>query len=155
MTLVESTVRASASLDRTLCLGSIFHIFDCFGLFGVGAQHWRVSGKGDAGIAMALPDSVRRTVYVIALPWIAFTMVVYLFAFAGGFVQTWGRDYTVTLNHFRTAFSLEWGQFGLVWAGTAWNSLFTTLKLAGISAPITAALGLLIAWLLARNEFKG
>ncbi|MEJ8820640.1 iron ABC transporter permease [Variovorax humicola] len=114
-----------------------------------------VSGKGDAGIAMALPDSVRRTVYVIALPWIAFTMVVYLFASAGGFVQTWGRDYTVTLNHFRTAFSLEWGQFGLVWAGTAWNSLFTTLKLAGISAPITAALGLLIAWLLARNEFKG
>ena len=81
--------------------------------------------------------------------------MVYLFAFAGGFVQTWGRDYTLTLNHFKTAFSLEWGQFGLVWAGTAWNSLFTTVKLAGISAPITASLGLLIAWLLARNEFKG
>ncbi|MEO5737694.1 MAG: iron ABC transporter permease [Variovorax sp.] len=114
-----------------------------------------VSGKGDAGIAMALPDGVRRTVYCIAFPWIVFTVVVYLFAFAGGFVQTWGRDYTFTLNHFKTAFSLEWGQFGLVWAGTAWNSLLTTLKLAGISAPITAALGLLIAWLLARNEFKG
>ncbi|MEJ8846600.1 iron ABC transporter permease [Variovorax rhizosphaerae] len=114
-----------------------------------------VSGKGDSGIAMALPDGVRRTVYAIAFPWIVFTLVVYLFAFAGGFVQTWGRDYSLTLNHFRTAFSLEWGQFGLVWAGTAWNSLITTLKLAGISAPITAALGLLIAWLLARNEFKG
>ena len=77
----------------------------------------------------------------LALPWIAFTAVVYLFAFAGGFVQTWGRDYTLTLNHFRTAFALEWGQFGLVWAGTAWNSLFTTVKLAAISAPITAAVG--------------
>lgn len=114
-----------------------------------------VSGKGDAGIAMALPDGVRRTIHGIALPWIAFTMVVYLFAFAGGFVQTWGRDYTFTLNHFRTAFALEWGQFGIVWAGTAWNSLITTLKLAGISAPLTAGFGLLIAWLLARNEFKG
>ncbi len=114
-----------------------------------------VSGKGDAGIAMPLPDGVRRTIYCIALPWVGFTAVVYLFAFAGGFVQTWGRDYTPTLNHFKTAFALEWGQFGLVWAGTAWNSLFTTVKLAGISAPITAALGLLIAWLLARNEFKG
>ena len=70
-------------------------------------------------------------------------------------MQTWGRDYSFTLNHFKSAFALEWGQFGLVWAGTAWNSLITTLKLAGISAPITAALGLLIAWLLARNEFKG
>ena len=114
-----------------------------------------VSGKGDAGIAMALPAGVRLTIYGIALPWIAFTVVVYLFAFAGGFVQTWGRDYTFTLNHFKTAFALEWGQFGLVWAGTAWNSLLTTLKLAGISAPLTAGLGLLIAWLLARNEFRG
>jgi len=114
-----------------------------------------VSGKGDAGISMALPDGVRRTIHGIALPWIAFTLVVYLFAFAGGFVQTWGRDYTFTLNHFRTAFALEWGQFGIVWAGTAWNSLITTLKLAGISAPLTAGFGLLIAWLLARNEFKG
>lgn len=122
----------------------------------LGRQNYTtVSGKGDAGIAMPLPDGVRRAVYAVAFPWLLFTVVVYLFAFAGGFVQTWGRDYTPTLAHFRTAFSLEWGEFGLVWAGTAWNSLITTVKLAGISAPITAALGLLIAWLLARNEFKG
>ena len=98
---------------------------------------------------------VRRTINAVALPWLAFTLVVYLFAFAGGFVQTWGRDYTPTLAHFRTAFSLEWGSFGLAWTGTAWNSLFTTVQLAGIAAPITAAVGLLIAWLLARAQFRG
>ena len=114
-----------------------------------------VTGKGDAGIAMALPDGVRRLLNVVVYPWLAFTVIVYLFAFAGGFVQTWGRDYTLTLTHFKTAFGLEWGQFGLVWAGTAWNSLFTTLKLSGISAPLTAGVGLLIAYLLARTEFKG
>ncbi len=114
-----------------------------------------VSGKGDAGIAMPLPPRVRKIVYGVALPWMAFTLVVYLFAFAGGFVQTWGRDYTLTLAHFRTAFAIEWGQFGLVWAGTAWNSFFTTVKLAAISAPMTATLGLMIAYLLARTEFKG
>ena len=114
-----------------------------------------VSGKGDSGIAMPLPDGVLRLIRAVAVPWIAFTVVVYLFAFAGGFVQTWGRDYTLTQVHFKTAFDLEWGQYGLVWAGTAWNSLFTTLKLAGGSAPVTAALGLLIAYLLARTEFKG
>ena len=114
-----------------------------------------VSGKGDAGIAMALPHSVRRILNLVVYPWLAFTVLVYLFAFAGGFVQTWGRDYTITLNHFRTAFALEWSQYGLVWAGTAWNSFFTTVKLAGISAPMTAATGLLIAYLLARTEFRG
>ena len=122
----------------------------------LGKQNYTtVSGKGDAGIAMALPDGVRRTLNGVVYPWLAFTVVVYLFAFAGGFVQTWGRDYTLTFNHFRTAFDLQWGEFGLVWAGTAWNSLITTVKLAAISAPMTAAAGLLIAYLLARTEFKG
>ncbi|WP_298932926.1 iron ABC transporter permease [uncultured Ramlibacter sp.] len=114
-----------------------------------------VSGKGDAGVPLPLPPRVKALVNGLALPWIAFTMVVYLFAFAGGFVQTWGRDYSFTLNHFKTAFALEWGQFGIVWAGTAWNSFFTTVKLAALSAPMTATLGLAIAWLLARTEFKG
>jgi iron(III) transport system permease protein len=153
-------VGAQYDQGRAASLAWVLMIF-ALGVFALqrgvlGKQNYTtVSGKGDAGIAMALPDGVRRTIQCIALPWIAFTAVVYLFAFAGGFVQTWGRDYSFTLNHFKNAFSLEWGQFGLVWAGTAWNSLITTLKLAGISAPITAALGLLIAWLLARNEFKG
>ncbi len=114
-----------------------------------------VSGKGDSGLPMALPAGVHRLISSVALPWLAFTVVIYLFAFAGGFVQTWGRDYTLTLAHFNTAFALEWGPFGVVWAGTAWNSLFTTLKLAAGAAPVTAGLGLLIAWLLARTEFRG
>ena len=114
-----------------------------------------VSGKGDAGMAMPLPDGVRRLCVGIAGPWLAFTVVVYVFAFIGGFVQTWGRDYTPTLAHFRTAFDLQWGVDGLVWAGTAWNSLFTTLKLAAIAAPICASIGLLISWLLARTQFVG
>ena len=122
----------------------------------LGKQNYTtVSGKGDSGLPMALPPRVRKLVHAVALPWLAFTVVVYLFAFAGGFVQTWGRDYTPTFKHFHTAFALEWGQYGVVWAGTAWNSLFTTLKLAAGAAPVTAGLGLLIAWLLARTEFKG
>lgn len=118
-------------------------------------QFTTVGGKGDAGLPMPLPAGLRRAVQAVALPWMAFTVAVYLFAFIGGFVRTWGRDYTPTLQHFHTAFALEWGQFGLVWAGTAWNSLFTTVKLAALAAPPTAALGLLIAWLLARTEFRG
>jgi len=114
-----------------------------------------VSGKGDAGLPMPLPDGLRRGMSAVALPWLAFTVLVYVFAFVGGFVQTWGRDYTPTLAHLKTAFDLQWGDFGLVWAGTAWNSLFTTLKLSALAAPVCAFLGLGIAWLLARTQFKG
>ena len=114
-----------------------------------------MSGKGDAGLPVMLPAGVRRTVLALAAPWLIFTIVIYLFAFAGGFVKTWGRDYSLTLAHFKTAFDFEWGTFGMVWAGSAWNSLFTTVQLSAIAAPLTAALGLLIAWLLARTTFKG
>ncbi len=114
-----------------------------------------VTGKGDAGVPLALPDGLRRALLAVALPWLAFTLVVYLFAFTGGFVRTWGRDWTPTLAHFTTAFSWEWGAAGLAWTGTAWRSFFTTVTLAGIAAPLTAGLGLLVAWLLARTTFRG
>ena len=119
------------------------------------SSYTTVSGKGDAGLALPLPIAVRCACLALAGPWLAFTVVVYAFAFVGGFVQTWGRDYTPTLAHFRTAFDLQWGSHGLVWAGTAWNSLFTTVRLSAIAAPLCAALGLLIAWLLARTDFAG
>jgi iron(III) transport system permease protein len=114
-----------------------------------------VSGKGDSGLPLPLPPGLRRSMGAVVRPWLLFTMVVYAFAFAGGFVKTWGRDYSFTLEHFKTAFELDWGAFGVVWAGSAWNSFWTTLKLAAISAPLTAGLGLLIAYLLARTKFKG
>ena len=114
-----------------------------------------VSGKGDAGLPMPLPDGVRRLCSGIAGPWLAFTLLVYLFAFIGGFVKLWGRDYTITLVHFATAFDLQWGEHGLVMAGTAWHSLLTTIKLAAIAAPLCAGIGLMISWLLARTQFRG
>ncbi len=153
-------VGAQFDQGRAAALAWVLTLF-ALGVFAaqrglLGKQNYTtVSGKGDSGIPMRLPDGVRRTIHAVVYPWLAFTLIVYLFAFAGGFVQTWGRDYTFTLKHFITAFGLEWGQFGLVWAGTAWNSLFTTLKLSGISAPLTAAVGLLIAYLISRTEFRG
>jgi iron(III) transport system permease protein len=114
-----------------------------------------VSGKGDAGLSAVLPNGLTRITQAIAIPWLALTFVIYVFAFSGGFVKTWGRDYTLTLQHFEMAFGIAKGDFGWVWVGTAWNSLWTTLELSAVSAPLTAVLGLLIAWVLARQNFRG
>ena len=120
-----------------------------------GSSFTTVSGKGDAGMAMPLPTGLRHLCVGVAGPWLAFTVVIYLFALAGGFVQTWGRDFSFTLAHFQTAFDVQWGVNGLVWAGTAWKSFFTTVSLSAMAAPVCAGLGLLMAWLLARTEFRG
>ena len=44
---------------------------------------------------------------------------------------------------------------GILWTGTAWNSFWTTVKLSAIAAPVTAALGILTAYLLTRHRFAG
>ena len=114
-----------------------------------------ISGKGDSGLPTPLPDAARRAAAWVALPWAAFTLMLYGFAFVGGLVKVWGRDYTPTLDHYAKAFAVERGSDGLIWTGAAWNSFWTTLKLAAIAAPLTAALGLIAAWLLVRQRFAG
>lgn len=114
-----------------------------------------VTGKGDTGLQQEIPNWVRRLSYSIALPWAALTIAVYALALAGGFVRVWGRDWTLTLAHFARAFAVELDKGSVIWSGSAWSSLFTTIKLASIAAPLTAGLGLLAAWLLSRQRFAG
>jgi len=106
-----------------------------------------VTGKGDSGRPLQLPRPIARSVGTVVVAWAA------LF---GGFVEVWGRDHSLTMRHYARAFSIGWSdEFGLVWTGAAWNSFFTTVWVAAISALPTATLGLLIAWLLARQRFTG
>jgi len=114
-----------------------------------------VSGKGDGGMHPPLPRRIAMPVVVVTTVWALFTIVVYLMIMYGSFVQLWGRDNTLTFKHYIGAFSVAFGEFGLRWQGSAWNSFWTTLQIATISAPLTAAIGLITAWLLTRQTFQG
>ena len=114
-----------------------------------------ISGKGDSGLPSQLPTAAERAAFGVAVPWAIFTFILYGFAFVGGLVKVWGRDYTPTLDHYAKAFAIERTAEGLIWTGAAWNSFWTTVKLAAVAAPLTAALGLLAAWILVRQRFAG
>jgi iron(III) transport system permease protein len=114
-----------------------------------------VSGKGDAGIHPPLPRRLEWVVYGAALPWAAFTGIIYAMILFGGFVEAWGRDHRFSLRHYTAAFALDYTQFGLQWKGAAWNSFWTTLEISAVAAPLTAAIGLLTAYLLVRQSFAG
>jgi len=102
-----------------------------------------------------LPGGLRLACGLVVWPWIAFTALVYGIILVGGFVHDIGRaDMSFTWRHILTAFEVEW-QGGLALRGAAWNSLLTTIEVAAISAPITAGLGILLAWLIARQDFRG
>jgi iron(III) transport system permease protein len=155
-----SVVGAQLDQGRAATLGILLLAFALAAFF---AQRWllgrkvytSLAGKGDSGLPTQLPVGVRRLCYGVAIPWAALTLIIYSMALVGGFVETWGRDYTPTLKHYAKAFAIEWTSHGVLWAGAAWNSFWTTIKLSAIAAPLTAALGILSAYLLTRQNFKG
>ncbi|MEP7207138.1 MAG: iron ABC transporter permease [Casimicrobiaceae bacterium] len=155
-----SVVGAQLDQGRAATLGILLLAFALLAFFAqrrlLGRKvYTALAGKGDTGLPTPLPEGVRRVCYSIALPWSLLTVAIYAMALFGGFVQTWGLDYHLTLRHYVKAFGIEWGPHGLLWAGTAWSSFWTTLRLAAIAAPLTAALGILSAYLLTRQRFAG
>lgn len=115
-----------------------------------------VTGKGDSGAHIALPRGLSIAVHAIVIPWMLFTIIVYTMILFGGFVRTWGLDNSLTIQHYVKAFSIGWrDDGGLAWTGVAWNSFWTTMEIALISAPLTAAVGLLTAYLIVRQKFVG
>ncbi len=155
-----SVVGAQLDQGRAATLGIVLLVFALAAFFlqrrAIGRKvYTALSGKGDSGLPTPLPNLTRKLCYGIALPWALLTVVIYAMALVGGFVETWGRDYTPTLKHYVKAFGVEWGPHGILWTGAAWNSFWTTVKLSAIAAPLTAGLGILAAYLLTRQKFVG
>ena len=114
-----------------------------------------VSGKGDSGVHPHMPLGLSVPVLVIAMIWAAFTIVVYAMILYGSVVELWGVNNSLTFKHYVTAFSFRFEDSGIRWSGSAWDSFWTTLKIAGIAAPLTAIVGLITAYLLTRQTFAG
>ena len=123
--------------------------------FWVGKKNYAtVTGKADSGRHAALNPALRWTAYLVALPWAAFTLVLYALILFGSFVKLWGYDHTFTLEHYIRGFKIVFRN-GIHFTGAAWDSYFTTLTISGIAAPLTAAVGLATAYLLVRQKFTG
>ncbi len=120
------------------------------------ASYVTVTGKGDSGVPLPLPRSVRIASLGVVVPWAILTVVIYGIIIVGGFVRDIGRfDMTPTMEHFRTGFLVEWTERGLFFSGSAWDSFFVTVMVSAVAAPITAAIGILTAYVLSRHDFAG
>lgn len=119
-----------------------------------GRSYATLTGKGDGGRHARLPNRIARPAIAVVAVWSVFTVVIYAMILFGGFVTLWGLDHTLTLDHYREAFGFAW-EGGIRWTGVAWNSFWTTMLIALLAAPVTAAVGLLTGWLIARQRFRG
>lgn len=139
--------QAASTLGAFLLLFSLL-VF-CIQYMWIGKRSYvTVSGKSYRGDVQPLPVTLVWSVIAILAVWIAFNALLYGSIFYGSFTVNWGVDYTLTLDNFIKL-------FGQGMSDGAWPSLLDTLLYAGIAAPITAAFGLLIAWIVVRQQFKG
>jgi iron(III) transport system permease protein len=120
------------------------------------ASYVSVGGKGDSGIPAPLPDGLRWACTGTAIAWIGFTLACYAVIVVGGFVKDVGRgDMTFALSHMVDGFGIEWNGWKPHFTGSAWDSFFTTIEVAAVAAPLTAAVGLLSAYVITRHRFAG
>lgn len=102
-----------------------------------------VTGKPPSGNPMPLPKGLEIGLLGFCATWCVFTVALYLFVMYGGFVEIWGINNAFTFRHYHQL--LRDGM----------DALNTTLILAGISSPLTAAVGILLAYLVVRHQFPG
>lgn len=143
-----------AAVLATVLLGFTLSAFLAQRLWLSGRSFATVSGKGDGGRPAKLPLAVSVPVTAIVIFWGLFTITVYSMILFGGFVKTWGLDHSLTTEHYIRAFGISFAD-GLQWTGVAWKSFWTTMEIALLAAPLTAAVGLLTAWLIVRQTFPG
>lgn len=120
------------------------------------ASYVTVTGKSDAGLIAPVPPLIKWLAVAAVLPFVLFTVGVYAVVLAGGFVKDIARmELSPTFGHLWTAFSFEINERGVQLFGSAWDSMITTLWVSALSAPLTMGIGILTAWLIARQDFAG
>lgn len=107
-----------------------------------------ISGKAYRGDVQEMPASLKLGVTITLYIWMVFNVLLYGSIFFGSFTVNWGVDYTLTLQNYINL-------FGNGMSDGAWPSLITTMIYAGVAAPITALFGLLIAYVVVRQQFYG
>ncbi len=146
---------AGAQLDYASAstLGVILLVFS-LGIFVIqyvwigNRSYVTVSGKSYRGEVQDLPQLMKTMITLFLLAWTIFNAVLYGSIFYGSFTVNWGVDYSFTLKNYILL-------FGSGFDSGAWPSLIQTFLFAITAAPITSILGLLLAYITVRREFKG
>ena len=134
-------------------LGAVLLLFSlaifCVQYLWIGKRSYvTISGKFSRGDVQPLPISLKWIIIGIFSFWTLFNGILYGSIFYGSFTVNWGVDYTLTFANFANL-------FGQGFSDGAWPSLIDTVLFAAIAAPITAFFGLLIAYIVVRQQFFG
>ncbi len=102
-----------------------------------------ITGKSSRRGSASVSKATRRGLFIFCLSVSVFVLLFYTTIIGGSFVKLWSVDWTPTLKWF--AYSFDVG----------FTTLKNTLFLAIVQTPITALLGMVIAFIVVRKSFPG
>lgn len=103
-----------------------------------------LTGKATRARARITDKSITLSLSIICMVISVFVMLMYAMVPMGALFKLWGRNYSLTLNHFKFIFTYG----GL-------SAFKDSALLSLIAAPITAVLSMIIAYLVVKKKFKG
>ena len=103
-----------------------------------------LTGKATRARARITDKSITVSLSIICMVISVFVMLMYAMVPLGALFKLWGRNYSLTLNHFKFVFT---------YGGLA--AFKDSALLSLIAAPITAVLSMVIAYLVVKKKFKG
>ena len=102
-----------------------------------------ITGKSTRRAVFSVEPWLRYVLFVFCLALSIFILMFYVTIISGSFIKLWGINWTFTWDHFKYSWDV-----GL-------TTMRKTLTLALISTPITAILGMVIAYIVVRKHFPG
>ena len=102
-----------------------------------------VTGKPTGGQITVKEPYIRWPVVIVTALTLGLIMLLYLSIAVGSVTKLWGINYTLTLNHYRAAFTR-----GL-------DAIADTTFLSAVATPIAVLAGMIIAFLVVRKNFSG
>ena len=102
-----------------------------------------ITGKSSRRGSSSVTGVAKTGLFIFALGVSLFVLMFYVTIISGSFIKLWGVNWSFTFRHFVYAWDV-----GL-------TTLKNTLVLATISTPITAVLGMVIAFIVVRKSFAG
>jgi len=102
-----------------------------------------VTGKPTGGQIRVKEPYIRWPMVIITALTLALILLLYLSIAVGSITKLWGINYTLTLEHYRAAFTR-----GL-------DAILDTTFLSAVATPIAGLAGMVIAYLVVRKKFSG
>jgi iron(III) transport system permease protein len=137
-------------LASALCIWLLLPTLAAYLLFEGLGRRWRyATGAGTGGaLELPVPRVARMALEGIAAGLLLLIGSLYLVVVVGSFVRVWGIDFTPTLDHY---LRVDPGLAQLHGLPTVW----TSIKIAGLAAPLGGLLSLVIAYLVERVRPPG